>query len=155
MPDLVDVSIEGADDLQRLAVRLKEAGRNDLRKELLAGIRKANKPIVAAIRDGIRERLPSRGGLADEVARATISTRTKLTGRSVGVTMLGTKGKSKLERLNRGILRHPLYGNRSHWYTQAVEPGWFDDSIREHLDVLRNNITDAMDAVADKLTKGL
>lgn len=154
MPDLVDVSIEGADDLQRLAARLKEAGRNDLRKELLAGIRKANKPIVAAIRDGIRERLPSRGGLADEVARATISTRTKLTGRSVGVTMLGTKGKSKLERLNRGILRHPLFGHGP-WFVQQVEPGWFDDSIREKLDVLRNNITDAMDAVADKLTKGL
>lgn len=152
---MTEISIRGAEDLERLAKQLKEAGRNDLRKELLAGIRASVKPIISDIRDRIRERLPSSGGLADRVATATISARTRLTGKSAGVSLIGKRGKSMLSRLNEGILKHPLYGNRSHWHTQAVEPGWFDKAIIEDLDLLQKNIIDAMERVAEKVAQGV
>ncbi len=151
---MTEVSIQGAQDLEILARRLKEVGRNDLRKELLRGIREANKPLVAEIREHIRSSLPRRGGLADEIARSTISTRTRLMGKSAGVTLQARRGKSRLDRLNRGVLRHPTYGHRP-WVNQQIESGWFDEPIRNNIDMVRQNVIDAMQQVATKLTAGL
>ena len=80
---MTEISIRVRRDLRRLAKQLK-AGRNDLRKELLARHPCLSQTDHLDIRDRIRERLPSSGGLADRVAIATISARTRLTGKSAG-----------------------------------------------------------------------
>lgn len=34
-----------------------------------------------------------------------------------------------LQSLDRGRLRHPLFGNRGHWYDQPVRRGWWTLSL--------------------------
>jgi hypothetical protein len=61
--------------------------------------------------------------------RVTMSVRDR--GRTAGVRFTGSRkserNESDLKRLNdQGRVRHPLYGNRKHWYQQTVAAHWFD-----------------------------
>ncbi len=149
-----DFRVTGAEDLEAVAKRLKQAGSGELRKELLRGIRQTNKPTIADIRASARDRLPHGGGLADIVARSSIGTRTRLSGKNVGVEIKGTSGRLRnLRNLNAGRLRHPLFGNRKHYYEQPVEPGFFDDPIEKRADEIRRGIEEVMADVARKVTQ--
>lgn len=149
----IDASVRGANELEALGRRFKEAGAKDLRKELLAGIRKTNKPTISAIRASARAELPHGGGLAEIVASSRIGTRTKLSGSRVGVEIKGV-GKVGLAGLNRGRLRHPVYGNRKVWVSQQVPAGWFSDPIEKDMPRIRAGIEDAMQDVARKIERG-
>lgn len=149
-----DFRVQGADQLDDLAKRLKAAGNGDLRKELLRGIRETNKPTISDIRASARSRLPHGGGLADTVARASIGTRTRLSGKSVGVEIKGTSWRLRnLRSINAGRLRHPLFGNREHFFVQPVEPGFFDEPIEKRGDEILRGIEDVMADVARRVAK--
>lgn len=147
------IEVRGAEQLDRIGRRFKEAGEKELRKELLAGIRKSNKPTISAIRANARGSLPRRGGFADQVAASRIATRTRLVGKSAGV-QIRALGMYNLRQLNRGRLRHPLFGNREHWYEQQIEPGWFSEPIEKDAPRIRADIEAAMQDVARKIEKG-
>ena len=146
----MDIRIEGADQLKRLAAAAKEAGRNDLRKELLADFRKNGKPVVEDVKASAAETLPRSGGLAGIVAASKITVRTRTGGKQVGVRITGA-GAAPLKRLNAGNLRHPLFGDRQHWYGQNVRAGWFDRPIEKHEAAFRGGCLDAIDRVGRKL----
>ncbi len=150
---MVDVTVRGANELERLGRRLKAAGAGELKKELLRGIRASNKPTIAAVRASARERLPQRGGLAALVAGSRIGTRTRLTGQSVGVQIKGT-GKVNVSGINDGFVRHPVFGNRKVFVTQQVAAGWFDEPIEKAAPAIRKEIQAAMSDVARKIEKG-
>ena len=60
-----------------------------------------------------------------------------------------------LQRLDDGRLRHPLFGDRGHWYSQPVKPGWWSDSLRKAADQkVHREILSALDRVARKVTEG-
>lgn len=59
-----------------------------------------------------------------------------------------------LASLNRGRLRHPLYGNREHWYDQHVKPEFWDRAMRKGEDDVRKEVLAALDSVADMLARG-
>jgi hypothetical protein len=147
----VDVTVTGADQLSQLARDLRAAGEKDLRRELLRGIQRAGKPLKAAARTAALTELPSRGGLAERVAGSRWAVKTRTAGRGVGVRVTGA-GDLDLRSLNRGRLRHPLYGKRGHWFDQPVPPGWFDDAMQVAADEhVRDEILAAITAVRDKL----
>ena len=54
----------------------------------------------------------------------------------------------KLEALDRGELRHPLYGNRKYWFSQSVRPGFWSRPIEDRAPQIR-------DAVAKEVGDGL
>lgn len=153
-------SVRGADQLEALGRRLKAAGGNELRKDLLRGIRASNKGTIARIRASARAELPSSGGLAEIVAQSRIGTRTRLVGRGAGVTITGTsKSVRGLRSLNEGQLRHPVFAraeNRNHWawVTQPVRPHWFDKPVEEDLPSIRTAIEHVMQDVARRIEKG-
>src|SRR5690242_12010056 len=94
----MDLRVTGADDLERVGKRLREVGAGDLRKELLRGIREAGKPVILDVRKSALETLPRRGGLAALVAKSKFATRTRVSGKNVGVQIKGT-GKNPKSRL--------------------------------------------------------
>jgi len=61
-------------------------------------------------------------------------------------------GQRDLVALNRGYLRHPLFGNRDFWFEQSVEPGWWDRAMEEGQDDVRRELIEALDRVARRLT---
>ena len=71
---------------------------------------------------------------------------------AVRVTATPAKGKSlDLNSLDGGRLRHPLFGNRAHWYSQAVKPGWFTDPMRRNNDAARRELLRAVDEITRQL----
>lgn len=153
---MIDVKVNGAEELARLARDLKAAGDKDLRKELFRSIQRSAGPAKEAARRSASENLPNENGLADEVAASRFSVRTR-TGRDPSVRITGTgraneKGKEHdLNALDRGRIRHPLYGNRGHWYTQQVKPGWFSGAMEGQAPAVREELLKAIDEIKAKL----
>lgn len=136
----LQVRITGQQDLRRAARALREAGRVDLKKEMLAAIRKATAQIGDEVRKDLPIYLPDT--YAAVLARALrFTTATKTSGWPEITVTARAKGKSRpreIRTLNRGVLRAPLFGNRKHWYAHKVKPRFFDepaDRVRE--DVIR------------------
>jgi len=119
---LPDIEVRGADQLVRLSKRLRQVGNKDLKKELRTALREATKPVQAAIRRHAEDSMPKRGGLNRVMARSRISTQIRGSGNSPGIRLAS---KSHDPRINRGRLRHPVYGHRDRWVTQRVPEGWF------------------------------
>lgn len=123
----VSVRVTGADELVRAAAALKAAGSRELRKDMLAGIRKAAKPVIEGVKRRGDEELPA--DLAAQYRAAKIVSRTRTTGRSAGVRIQGPKkGKgADMGRANEsGDVRHPVYGNRAAWASTNVQAGFAD-----------------------------
>jgi hypothetical protein len=148
----VDISVTGADKLAKIAAALKQAGHEDLRKELTAGLRRGTRPMPAVYKAGALGFLPFRGGLAEEVAagmRFSIKVRTG--GKSVGVRIVASLPGHDLRSMNRGRLRKPVFGNRRVWVNQQIRPEWWTDSGLVAIPAVRVELVRAIDAVGRKL----
>lgn len=154
-----DFTVTGARELETVGHRLKAAGKSGggLRRELLRNIRRETKPVLTEIPDNAIDTLPEAGGLSEQVASAQYASRTRLTGNSVGVQIraTGTPGARNLGRLNRGQLRHPLFGDRGRWFSQSVRPGFFSAPIEKRKPRIQRGIKRAMDDTAAKIAKGI
>lgn len=146
----MDVRITGAEELAAVARRLKEAGNKDLRREMMRGLQRAARPARDAAKEAARVELPSAGGLNDRVAGSKFTIKTRTSGKAVGVSIVG-KGDLDLPALDRGRLRHPLFGNRRHWYTQMVRPRWFTEAMEKQAPQVRRELVDAVAAIARRL----
>ncbi len=146
---MVQVIIKGAEDLERIGKALKQVGNRELRLELLRAIRTATKPTHQQIRDSARQLLPHRGGLAELIAKSSLTTRTRLSGRSVGVRIVA-RSSHDIKALDKGRLRHPVYGNRDSWVTQYVKTGWFSTPLFATGKAVRLEVSEAAARVARK-----
>lgn len=146
------VEIRGAEQFDRLARRLREAGDKDLRRELYAALNRSTKPVRGQVKANARAILPQRGGAARLVARSSVTTRGKA-GKHPSVRIVAKNGIN-LYAVNRGILRHPLFGRRKHWYTTPVQPGWFTDPIERAKPHIQRELIEAMHDIAVKITRG-
>lgn len=155
---VVELRIEGADKFGALAKRLKQAGDKDLRKELYRGITRAVKPLTKDVKDSTTKFLPKRYAL--ELAKSLRVRSRRRAGNNPAIYLVGSaktpRGKDRdLASLNRGRLRHPLYGNRGYWFDQDVDPNWWDDPLLEGADAVREEIVNVIDDIGARLTKNL
>jgi hypothetical protein len=158
----------GAAAFRILATHLRAAGEEELRRELDKAINDAAKPLEREIRLGLRPHMPNQ--YADELNVDLRLSVTKRTGRDPGVTLWAqaapfagsisprarhSKTGRKLKRLDAGELTHPLWGNREHWYTQRITPGFFTGPAEASAPRVRQAILDAMNRVADRAFRGV
>lgn len=148
----VSVRVIGAERLGKVARDLKVAGAVDLRRELLQAVRTTAAPLKREVQQAARDQLPAGGGLNEFVASAKIGVRTRTTGRSIGVKLQGAKSGHDLEAIDRGRVRHPVYGNRRAWVNQSVSPGWWSKTLERSAPKFRLAIVKAMNDVARKVT---
>jgi len=152
-----EVRVEGAEKFAKLAKALRETGDKDLRRELYAGINRAVKPLTVGLRASTSRFLPARyAAVLSKSLR--VKTRRRAGGRNPAIYLVGSAktedGKDRdLSSLNRGRLRHPLYGDRRHWFNQQVSPNWWDDPLLEGADEVREELVKTLDDVARKLDK--
>jgi hypothetical protein len=149
---VIGLDVRGGEDFARLARRVKEVGDRQLRRELLSSIQRATRPVRDKVREKALSTLPSSGGLAGEVAASRFSARTSMTGRNVGVRVVGASGRD-VRSLDAGRLRHPTFGHKP-FVSQSVEPGFFSATIEDHAPEIRDEISDAMKTIANKIEKG-
>ena len=154
------------DDFAALSRRLTDAGETGLRRALYQAIDKAAQPLKTEIRAGLKPRMPNRyAETLDADLKLSVS---RLAGSNPGVRLIATaaphaEGSSrerrnltgrKLRRLDGGLLTHPLWGNREHWYTQPVTPGFFTGPCKASAPRARREILAAMHDTAVKIMKG-
>lgn len=149
----VDIRVTGAEQLRALARDVRAAGDKGIRREMYRGIQRATKPLKAAAQASALEHLPAGGGLNRRVAGARMSTRTRTGGANPGVRIVAREGKASIDlaALDRGRLRHPLYGNRRYWYLQRVPDGWWSRPMTQGADTVRRELVAALDDVRRQL----
>lgn len=145
-----DLSVTGAEELEKVGHRLVEIGAGDLRKQLFKKIREAGKPLVADIRHSAAEELPHRGGLADLIAKSRMGVRTRISG-DVSVRVVASSPHD-IAAINAGKLRHPVFGTKA-WVVQDVPQGWFTKPTEKREPAIRSAVIDAMRAIAEEATR--
>lgn len=148
----MDVVVTGADELYAVAKRLRGADKT-IRKEMLQAIRTSAKPMLAAARASAAAELPTRGGLNTAVARSRFSVQTKTAARTAGVRLKATN-PHEIGAMNRGRLRHPVFGNRRVWATQSITPGWWTKPLEAHAPAVRTAVAAAVARAAVQIEKG-
>ncbi|MEV8043568.1 hypothetical protein AB0P02_06905 [Streptomyces griseoluteus] len=169
-----DFRITGTGQLLELARRLRGAGHENIRQSYTRRIRRAAEPLQRDLQDTVRglnisspgRSAGRRGGASPTTRplRATIAEAIRISVRTTGnpgARVWVDKGRlpPDLRRmpdvLNSGPppgrIRHPVFGNRRRWATQAVTPFWWDRTIRAHTD----RITREVSRVADDVRRHL
>lgn len=156
-----DFEVRGANDFLRLSKGLKEAGEKGLRRELNKSIRNATKPLLPiaaqALAAGLPSRLQGRGRRVRQVVQVK-------TGRDPGVSIAvpygkrnaGGLGASNARLVNaRGVVRHPLYGNRQRWCSTPAPgaQGWFDETYTTRARTVLPDVERAVERVAGQITR--
>jgi len=163
----VDLKVEGIKNIRQVSIDLKAAGDKGMRRELYRAVSAAGKPLVQAARQSASQSLPHSGGLAELVSSSKMRTQMRTGARTAGVRIVATApnafSKSKapksfsrgidLSAMDRGILRHPLFGYREFWYTQSVKPRWWSDPMMRGADNARKEILKAVENITEQLAK--
>lgn len=159
------IEVSGAKDCFRLAGALHEAGHKNLKRELDKGSRLAGDLIAAAVTDptSLHRYVPQ--GFE---RRMDLSVRTKVEVRlvqsrriTVVVWASGKRERRDIRAMNRGVLRHPVYGRMRRlkdgtlkanpWVVQSIRPGLIDEPAREAMPKAVQAIEDAVKRVVDKI----
>lgn len=148
----VDVQVYGAEDIARVAAAVRQLGNGrEIPNRMTKRIRKAVPPIRRAVKASALAKLPHAGGLNAYVAAAGVRASVTRGPRSAGVKLVsgrrqkGGRRRVDVRRIDQGATRHPLWGNRRHWYPQAVTPGFFTEAVEgEGLDAFRTEVNEAI-----------
>ena len=142
----MSVEIDGTEQLSDLAKRLRVAGRKDLQKELGKALNRATKAPRAEIRRRAAETLPRRGGLAERVAKSRLSARRRGDG-----VRISDRGNLDLPAIDRGVVRHPVFGDRKTWVRQQVKPKFFTAPLEDAAPHIRRDVEAAMRVIAKQI----
>jgi len=150
----MEARVTGASGLRRIARALRDAERADLKRELDRGLRAAVKPIAKDVHAGLPSYIPS-GFLPvlDRALRVVPQLRSRAGRLTVRATAAGKQEKRDLARMNRGVLKHPLWGNRGHWIEQPIRPGFFDEPAKRMKDYAAQAANDALARVAEQIRR--
>lgn len=146
-----------SDDIAAVGAAVRKLGDGrTIVTEMSKEIRAAVPPVRKAVKAHALAVLPKSGGLNSWVARAGVRVSVKRGPRTAGVQLVAgrnsLKGRSDLKRLDSaGRLRHPLHGNRGHWYLQQVTPGWFSEPVAASTDTFVEAVADAVETAARKV----
>lgn len=139
---------------------LRETADKELRKELYAGINRAVKPLTVTLKGSTRQFLPDR--YAAELSRSLRVRTNRRAGRNPRVRLVGSaktpSGKERnLTALNRGVLRHPLYGDRRYWFDQSdgVRPMFWDKPLTDNADEVRQVLVHVLNDITRQIERKL
>lgn len=159
MPDGFDVRITGLDDVAALTRALRKMGEKDVPKQLREAGKRIGEPAAQLIADAAVEVLPHKGGLNVWVgSRVKSSTLVKLSGKNVGIRIKtrhrGKTGLSDLAAINRGKVRHPLFGDTDHWYLTNVPAGFVGHALEPIRDTAEEEFLAAVDEIIRSYAAG-
>lgn len=140
-----------ADDFQRITRELKKAGRDDLRKELYRGLNGSTKEARQAVLDGMSSYMPDNYAAS---LRSDLRMSTSAKGGKNPEVRIRAKGKKKhrfVGPVNRGRLRHPLFGDRGSWFTNQVQPGFWTITLNAQSDDVKRKLEERIATVIRRI----
>lgn len=151
----LDVRMTGGAELYSVRQRLNKLGATGLGKRMDAGLKAAVKPLAPEITAEVPRTMPSgyapvlSRSLAFRLASRTARQSTELRYR---VFADGQRERRDVPALNRGRLRHPVYGRRRQpWVVQSVRPGFVDRPFSRLEPKIRKEMLAVLDSVSAEL----
>jgi hypothetical protein len=135
---MIQPRIEGAAELRRVAAQMRAQGRKDLSRQMDRALFRATKPIQAEIRAEAERSLPS--GYAATLTASLAWRQSRRTGGNRARLVLRTFADGRARRrdiraLEKGLLRHPLYGEYEQpWYNTRFQGGFHDRGTRRAME---------------------
>jgi hypothetical protein len=167
---MVDMRIDGSALLRQVADHIRVTGDRGLSKEMSAGLRRAAKPIQAAIRASAEETMPETGGYAAEFTKSVrFRTAVRAGGRAASFRLTtfadGKSQRRDIRALNSGKLRHPVYGRSRRlrggtdrvpnpWSITQIKPGFWDRGTDSAAGEAEKEMITVLDGLAARLAKG-
>lgn len=162
----LDVRLAGIDDILKLAQQIKATGDKGLGREMAKALNQAVEPVKTAIGASAAETMPS--GYAPTLTaslRHRRSQRAAARQAALRLTTLGegVKEQRDLVRLNKGELRHPVFGRsrptrrgrrQNPWATTRIRPGFHDRGVKDAGPEAEKRLGRVLDDFAARLTKG-
>lgn len=152
------VTVTGAADLTAVRRQLRAAGDRRLSAQMSRGLQRAAKPLKPAVQASAARLLPSGyGPLMSKSVRVRTQAGERRGSASVHIRVLG-QGKVEnrdVAAVNRGTLRHPVFGRRRKaWIAQRVRRGFVDRPADRLGPDMAREMQQVVDWVADTITKG-
>lgn len=152
------VGVGSSAELRHVARLLRQAAARDITREFRQGQRKAFRPLQAEIKAEAAATLPTRGGYAALMAKAVRVTVSVLPrGKAVITARVFARGKVEhrdVRAVNRGVLRHPVFGNRTNWTVTNVRPGFVDRPADRVADRVLDESAEALGRVLQRIARG-
>lgn len=169
----LDVRINGAATLKRVAEQMRAEGNKGLAKEMSKALAEAVEPVKTSIAAEADQVMPDRGGYREAFSRSLrfrMSRRTS--GREASVMLRtyadGTKERRDIDALEAGQLRHPIYGRSRRirigpragtaqpnpWAVTAIRPGFHQRGTKNAGDEAERQLLGVLDDFAARLAKG-
>lgn len=145
----VRVAIDGAAALRKAEKKANLLAAKGIQNALRKEVRGATKATRYKIRDEVRAQLPKRGGLnkwAGKVPSISVNTQ----GKRQGVKIKLTRRGADMQALNRGVARHPVFGNRRVWANTTVPNKWFDKAADKDKGRLVSEMEKGISAAIEK-----
>lgn len=152
----MQIRVTGGTDLARTREALRRVGDKALSRKMSKALQSAARPLGPEVRREIPRALPL--GYAPELSRS-MRFRTSVRERSgyarvqIRVYGDGRRQRRDVPTINRGTLRHPLFGNRNRWYAQRVRPGFVDRPVDRLIPGVVDQMQTVVDAVAEQITQ--
>lgn len=155
---MVDVSafrllVSGRTDIAKEVAKLQRLERANLRKELRAAMASASKPARMRVKADEMAFLPKRNGMAKKYAHVPTQTYS-VSGDQVSMKWKQHRKGSDLESLNRGRIRHPLFGHKRTWYNQAITPGMWSLSVKKEGAPIVDDMTRQLIEYTERIARG-
>lgn len=168
----LEIRVEGVAAFHRVAAQIRAEGSKDLSKRMAAGLATAVEPIEKAIRAEAVATMPSSGGYASLLSK---SLRFRKASRAAAQTASyrlityadGTRQRRDIVALNRGSLRHPVFGRSRRltvgpragtlrantWAVTHIRPGFHDRGTESAMDAAHRQMAIVLDELAARLVK--
>jgi hypothetical protein len=169
----LEVRIQGTDALKKLAAHMKTEAGKDKSRAMARALTKAIDPVKASIATEAEKTMPKEGGYATLL---TASLRHRMSRRSAGkVAQIllttyadGTNERRDLPRLNKGELRHPVWGRsrklkrgkkagtiiRNPWAVTKIRPGFYKRGTDGAIERAQDALIVVIEDFAKNLAKG-
>ncbi len=165
----LEVRVEGAATLHRVAAQIRAEGRKSLAREMSTALSRATEPVKKAIRESAAETMPREGGYQaafDSSLRFRSSRRNSDSQASVSLSTYaeGSEERRDIRALEAGKLRHPVHGRSrpgprkgeripNPWSVTSIRPGFWKRGTDKALDAAQHELENVINDFAKRLAE--
>jgi hypothetical protein len=162
----LELRIEGAATLHRVAAQMRAEGRKDLGRTMGTALSKAADPVKLAIRESAAATMPKQGGYAGLLSKSLRFRLDRRNGTQQATATLITFADGSSERrdvraLEAGRLRHPVFGRgrrlanggrkSNPWAVTGIRPGFHKRGTVHAMDEAQKQLSKVINDYAQRL----
>ncbi len=166
---MLDVRVSGSARLHEVAQAIRRTGDKGMAREMSRALAKSTLPVQKSIAAEADRVMPESGGYRAVIAKSLRhKTSQRTASRSATVRLItyadGTGERRDIERLEKGELRHPVFGRSrtvrgrgrvpNPWATTRIRPGFHERGTGGAADEAQKQLLPVLDDFAARLAKG-